>query len=184
MSPTLERCPSCGYWLRGLPPIWTCPECGFDYDAHAKIVRLTPRRRALKQVVLGVLLLALFFWNGIKHGPIDEGWFWTVGVVGVLTLGYFLVYCRRTGEPSRLLLTRRGVRFEAPDLDHGWIEWSRIRHAKYRWWSGRLCVTRVDGTRILTAGYERLGSPTMARECAEAINDRLRCYCPDRASPA
>ena len=34
-----DRCPECGYDLRGLPPAHRCPECGFQYDEHTLIWR-------------------------------------------------------------------------------------------------------------------------------------------------
>jgi len=172
----LERCPSCGYALRELPPIWTCPECGFDYDPHAKIIQLAPRRWALRQVFLGILLLTLAVWMLIREGAADDSSLEFIGFVGVLTLWYFLAYCRGAGEPSRLQLTRRGVRFEDASLDRGWIDWGRIRNAKYRWWSGKLCIVGVDGGQLWSARYERVGSAMVARDCADAINDRLRRY--------
>ncbi len=149
-----------------------------------RIVQLTPRRRELRQVVLGILLLALFVWAGIRTDTIDEAWFWSIGLVGVLTLGYFLVYSRRVGGPSRLLLTRRGVRFDDPTIDRGWIKWTRIGRAEYHWFSGTLCVIGTDGSQLLTTRYERLGSSAVARECVDAINEYLRRYYFDRHGPA
>jgi hypothetical protein len=149
-----------------------------------RILQLTPRRRELRQVAIGILLLALLVWTGIRTDTIDEAWFWSIGLLGVLTLGYFLVYSRRVGTPSRLLLSRRGVRFDDPTIDRGWIQWSRIDRAEYHWFSGTLCVVGTDGGQLLTTRYERLGSSPVARECADAINEYLRRYCPDRDGPA
>ena len=37
-------CPSCGYSLLGLPSVYKCPECGFEYDPYAKVIALRRKR--------------------------------------------------------------------------------------------------------------------------------------------
>lgn len=33
----LDRCPVCRYSLQGLPSIYRCPECGFEYDEQTRV---------------------------------------------------------------------------------------------------------------------------------------------------
>ena len=136
--PPSYTCPSCGYELRGLPPICTCPECGFECDPDALVIKLSPRRWHLTYVVIGLLFLAAAALTGRPaNAPMkDDLEFWAF--IGGLTLFYFLAFCWRAGEPSRLLLTRRGIRFEDRKLDQGWTEWSQVKRATYSWFSQHL----------------------------------------------
>ncbi|MFQ5806489.1 MAG: hypothetical protein ACE5I3_08570 [Phycisphaerae bacterium] len=141
------------------------------------IVELSPRQWHLKQVVLGVLLLALLLWGAIESGTIDGDWPLILGLVAGLTLFYFITFSLRVGGRSRLLLTDRGVRFDDPSLDCGWIEWTRVERAKYSWLFGRLYLIGTDRRKLLRIDWKRLGSPTAARRCVRAINAQRRRYC-------
>ena len=169
-------CPSCGYDLRGLSTFCTCPECGFECDPEAMIVKFSPRQWRLKQVVLGMLLITLAVWAGRPAGAIveDELPFWIL--VGGATVYYFLTFCSKSGEHSRLLLTRRGIRFEDRKLDRGWTEWSLVKRARYSWLAQRLYVISVDNRKLYSTHWRQLGSPARARECLHAINRQLWRY--------
>jgi len=174
--PPAGACPACGYDLRGLPPICTCPECGFECDPEAMVVKLSPRRWHLKQVVMGILLMSLAAWVGRPANATigDELPFWFL--VGGATLFYFIGFCLKAGEPSRLLLTRRGIRFEDRKLDRGWTEWSHLKRAKYSWLAQRLHVIATDGRKLYNISWRQLGSPAIARECLDAVNRQIERY--------
>jgi predicted amidophosphoribosyltransferase len=57
----LERCPRCGYTLRGLPSVGVCPECGLAYDPDCEVIRLRPLMRDYRQVVLAAVILLVVF---------------------------------------------------------------------------------------------------------------------------
>ena len=175
----LTHCPSCAYSLKSLPVIGTCPECGFDYDPSARVIPLNPGRHPLRQAVIGAVLLAGGLYYGIWRLPSKGIELSFVLALGALVLAYFFTWTLRASESARLLITRHGVRFDAPRLDRGWIPWSRMGHARYLSLLGRLLIYDAKGETIDNLPFRKLGSPATARFCAAVINGAVQRYSKD-----
>ncbi len=63
-KPALDRCPACRYSLQGLPSVYRCPECGFEYDEGTIILSETVSKTSRWSLLA---LILLFF-----TGPLDE----------------------------------------------------------------------------------------------------------------
>lgn len=58
-KPALDRCPACRYSLQGLPSVYRCPECGFEYDDKTLVVEMFDR--PWKNPLLGAEILMLMY---------------------------------------------------------------------------------------------------------------------------
>lgn len=62
-KPALDRCPACRYSLQGLPSVYRCPECGFEYDEGTIILSET----VSKTNRWSLLLILPMFFMGPPH---------------------------------------------------------------------------------------------------------------------
>lgn len=172
---TSRPCPVCEYDLRAHASVCVCPECGFKSDSNTRIVKLFRGRQyletALEALVVCALLVLAIWHYGRRTG--SNPWLF-LPFLAVYVFVYLRRYTRAVSEPSRLLLTRRGIMFE--NLQDEWIPWCDVGAAKYSWLRGRLVVLGKQRQKLLWIHYKELGSPRKARECVRAIKDRLAAY--------
>ena len=137
---------------------------------------MLPDSGQLKQVVLGVIITIAIVWTlSSSQAPDTNEMLYCIGI-GVLTLVYFIYFCVKVGQRSRPVLSLRGLRFEDAKLDIDWVEWSRIKRAKYSWLFQRLYLFDQQDRKILVISWNELGSPSIARECTRAINNAIVTY--------
>jgi hypothetical protein len=172
-----RTCPSCAYSLAQLGEVGVCPECGFSYDPRAKVIPLAGKQWYGKQIAAGVALLGLVGFAGSKVGALQNPVWLAFGAFILICVVYYLFRAAHaSGRKSRLILNRLGIRFEGPEVDSPWVEWSDIGHARYVWVSGVFRIDDQRGRKILRITVDRLGSARCARRCAKAINHLLPYY--------
>lgn len=164
-------CPLCDYDLTGLPAEHTCPECGFKYDRHTTAVKLAARKRhyiGLASVAgYGLFMLYLAF---RVSNPGDN---FLLGIILVSLMVATYHFVRAMGHPSRLVLSRAGIRFDHPELHVDVIRWEDVVEARYSWITGVFQIRGSEEEALFRCRYDRLGTPRIARRCAKEIN-RLR----------
>ena len=156
----------CRYDLTGLPEVHTCPECGFENDPHARVIRLFPQRRIYGHfVAVGIWILL------IMRGALSQ---YTAAVVlssiAVVLLVTTFYWSRIAGSPRRLVLNRHGVRFDHPSISGEAIPWAGLAKAEFDWVFGKLWLISPEGTTLREVPYRKLGSTRLSRRCADEIN--------------
>jgi len=177
MQNDASSCPDCGYSLAGLPASGTCPECGFDYDPHARVLRLNPWQYYCKQTTVVGALVLLYYLSGGSDGAlrVDEWVFW-LGVIGFCVICNAWDVARRIGRRPRVILNGNGVRFVVPGVGVPFISWRDVGKAQYSWFANRFHIIAPDGTVIVKVGAEKIGTPWVLMRCARAINELRGVY--------
>jgi hypothetical protein len=102
-------CPRCRYDLAGLPDTHVCPECGFEYDPHAKVIRLhgwRVRFRHRVPIFLVFVVLTMGVWLAPVAVRAELRMTANFALFGLLGLCMFL---RRASAQGYLLVNRHGV---------------------------------------------------------------------------
>lgn len=129
-EPRQPICGRCGYDLRGLPAIHTCPECGLAYDAHSRVFHLYGRRRGLGDAIGGLVVVAGVFWTLIRGRhlqDVDQMW-----PVLLLLLAFPAIYIVRIlyTTPRWLVLDRDGIHLHFRRRRPRMLFWSAYADAK------------------------------------------------------
>jgi len=163
----MTTCPQCDYDLAGLPEEYTCPECGFEYDIHASVIKLTARRLYYKDFThhaIGAVLLIMLLSGVVGASPI------IAAIPVLLLLPPIYRILMSTGKPVHMALNRRGIYFDCPRMRGRFVGWADVGKAEYSWMFGRFRIRDPNGRKIISCSFKVLGSPSMARTCVSAIN--------------
>jgi hypothetical protein len=165
----------CQYDLTGLPEVHTCPECGFEYDPHAQVIRLFPQRRIYGHfVAAGTWMVPILLLRRGAFSQQDAALF--LGSIAVVLLVTTFYWSRIAGSPRRLVLNRHGVRFDHPSISGEAIPWAGLAKAEFDWVFGKLWLISPQGTTLHEVPYRKLGSTRLSRRCADEINRLAALY--------
>lgn len=174
-SEQTRKCPNCKYSLIGLPTEHSCPECGFDYDPSAIVIRLKPQRHDWRQVVYGILLLGIMYLGVIQRGYSTDVRA-LVAIVGVSIVVSLFRLFRIHSESQSIKINRLGIEVDDAALAVGIIRWKSVKSVKYSPLRGALIIRGVSRDRLCVWPSRRLGGRRIARRCAEEISRLLSVY--------
>ena len=166
-----RKCPNCHYTLEGLPPAYTCPECGIEYDEDCTVIRLEPVQREYTQILMAIGLLALCFYGFLRTGFMRDD-LYLLGLMAVLILMSMLRIIRYSGGPNLVVMNRKGVEFRTVDSAGRFISWSELKQARLSLFRRKLIITGQGQDVLYTLSVRRLGGPRAAKRCISEINSR------------
>ena len=176
-QPEGPACPRCKYLLRGLPQVGRCPECGFDYDPWAIVIRLRTGRRHYRDLSLCVFLAAWVWWEARPYVPLsDSALLATLVIVGVGLVYSLHRILRAPGSSRSLIINAQGVRFDDPNLEMGLVGWDVVHGARCPWLWGKFTLHGAQGKKLFSVPAYWLGGWLIARRCAREIERLSKVY--------
>jgi hypothetical protein len=166
----------CGYEMRGLPAVHTCPECGFDCDPQAMVFPLSTHAPDIHYIGQsgGLMILCLL---ASQRRMFDRGSSLAIMVLlAAVVVWYATRIVRRTGAPSSLIVNRTGLYYYDAGRVVTAIPWCQIARADWSRVTGALVVVDHLGKALLRTGVARLGSSKNSRRCVADINRLLVAY--------
>lgn len=168
-------CPECEYDQRGLDPIHSCPECGFQFDPTLAIFRAVPERIHLVPIIVG-LSLALI--GGIFpilirfSGDFSQAthWQWIAMVVGALISlgGWDGIF----GYRWRYVVIGLDALHLARGAEHIRVDWSDVR--KVTLWPTMVVTIRFRRPRRSIRVRGVFQTWDHARQFANLVRRRIR----------
>ncbi len=166
----MNQCPRCSYSLEGLPEDYVCPECGLAYHGETTFLKVRPSCTVLRFLMIAfgattmlVLSIAARHWNW--GSPFL--WFWMIANCVVAVLIIIKINMGKCGE---LIIDRNGLSLNRPGAANEYIKMTDIKHARSRWWSGRVVLFGWDGRKMLSLSSWELNGPEHVTDCAHQIN--------------
>lgn len=182
---TEPRCLSCGYSLRGAPPVGVCPECGHGHDPNSTALRLALHEPGLYPFVLAIVLTAVFLYMARRTGD-------TLTLVPIaVALFLYALWNARYWPRSRrwcvVLMNRDGVHIRHPYRREVVLPWEKIasvhvlppaspHRLTLRHPQSRLVCRDSDGRVTLDRRADRLGGEENTARCAREIEARRAAY--------
>lgn len=166
-------CNRCGYSLAGLPSEHSCPECGLIYDSVSGFVQLRSGQFHIRQIVYGLLFLAVLVLL-IKKTTLERIDLWIGVIVGIGIFANMIKLFLRARNRYGMYVCRNGVTFDHPDIKTKGFQWSSISSAKYSIITGNFAITNIEGKEVLVVAANRIGGSRIARRCAAEIERFIR----------
>ena len=174
----LGKCPICGYNLRGLPSKYSCPECGWPYDAQTRIWR-PQKPKAIFAGLIGFIggggFLVHFIVQAPRIGiPVFVLW---MGLASYIGWRCYSIYKRG----QFVCVGSDGIQYRLQKAEAQLIFWKDIA-AIHRQRFDKLCrIERIGGQQhIVLQGAFASAADTM--EFADLANQRLTAHLKNLAS--
>ncbi|MCG3136178.1 MAG: hypothetical protein HJJLKODD_00003 [Phycisphaerae bacterium] len=175
-SAPLNKCPQCGYDLRGLPADHRCPECGLAYDHQTEIFR--PRKpRIIFVGLLGFLggmggminMLIRSLQPGSRSGIFSVLMFMVWLGLGV----YLFLRLNRIYQRGQfVMIGPDGMHYRLQSPECSYLSWSQIGSIKPQRYD-KLCrvIKTQSGGELIIAGV--FSTPRDVERFVELVNRRL-----------
>lgn len=170
------NCPCCGYSLRGLPSVYTCPECGSEYDPHSMVLPLPGNGKVLAGLVSWFCLAATIVWIlRAQHGHLVEPWPCMLPVALLVAVALYQ-WLTGAAKERRFIINGAGIKLRHPEVFCPIITWEQFGEAHVSWVTGRFGILGVHGETLFGCQYRELGSLFRMSSYVEQLNAVAALY--------
>lgn len=170
---TDHHCLKCGYSLRGLPDIHTCPECGLDYDLNRIVIPIGGYRRIIKiylPLITILLPLLALFPQFTRIGLSTRQIVIMATVILMIVIHILRIVPRRHLYLTYLALDSKGVHLFHANGEVKHYAWPDIDQARGEWFGGNFHLVGKDGIDLFSCNGDDLGGWSKTKQCISAIN--------------
>ena len=163
----LERCPKCGYSLRGLPDEYDCPECGRAYDRSAVLFRGSLFWHSLyfALAIVAFITIAPVLWEG-PPGTLE------IRTI-VMMLGLLAWIIWRYRRRSTIVVSARELSILSRNGPEQVYSLRDVTHIAYNVIMSEIRVYGADGELLTMLDHYDTPPPERAKRLVAVVRQRI-----------